>query len=215
MLTLKGFHLSEKVYESKKSVVYRAVRESDKLPVMVKSLKAKRPTREELDLFEYEYRIVSELDLPGVIKTLSLENVGRSKAVIMEGFGAISLGDYIRNQPIDLDSFLPIAIALTDIIGTIHERNIIHKGITPQNILINPETKEVKITDFGIATRVHGEASPALDQGVIEGSLAYISPEQTGRMKPLIWVIYPEIQPAMRLLIKGLSRAQTRNIVVR
>ncbi len=54
ILTLKGYHLSEKVYGSKKSVVYRGVRESDKLPVMVKSLKAKRPTREELDLFEIE-----------------------------------------------------------------------------------------------------------------------------------------------------------------
>ncbi len=58
MLTLKGYHLSEKVYESKRSLIYRAVRESDDLPVMVKSLKAKRPTREELDLFGYEYRIV-------------------------------------------------------------------------------------------------------------------------------------------------------------
>ncbi len=54
ILTLKGYHLSEKVYGSKKSVVYRGVRESDKLPVLVKSLKVKRPTREKLDLFEIE-----------------------------------------------------------------------------------------------------------------------------------------------------------------
>ncbi len=91
MFTLKGYHLSEKVYESKKSVVYRGIRESDNLPVMVKSLKAKRPTREELDLFEYEYRIVKELDLPGVIKIHSLENVDHSKAIIMEGFGALPM----------------------------------------------------------------------------------------------------------------------------
>jgi len=182
VLTLKGFHLSEKVYESKKSVVYRAVRESDKLPVMVKSLKAKRPTREELDLFGYEYRIVKELDLPGVIKVHSLENVGHSKAIIMEDFGAISLGDYVRNQPLDLDSFLHIGTALTDIIGTIHKRNIVHKAISPQNILINPETKEVKIIDFASAARVQREAQPALDQEMLEGSLAYISPEQTGRL---------------------------------
>ena len=182
MFTLKGFYLSEKVYDSKRSLIYRAVRESDKLPVVVKSLKAKRPTREELDLFEYEYRIVKELDRPGVIKTLSLENVGNSKAIVMEDFGALSLGDYIRNQPLDLDSFLPTAIALTDIIGTIHEHNIIHKDIEPQNILINPKTREIKITDFAIATRVQREVQSALDQKMIEGSLAYISPEQTGRM---------------------------------
>ncbi len=120
MLTLKGFHLSEKVYESKRSLIYRAVRESDKLPVVIKFLRAEYPSPEELDLFEYEYRIVKELDLPGVIKTLSLENVGHSKAIVMEDFGAISLGDYLRNQPLDLESFLQIATALTDIIGTIH-----------------------------------------------------------------------------------------------
>ncbi len=90
--------------------------------------------------------------------SIPLENVGHSKAIIMEDFGAISLGDYVRNQPIDLDSFLHIGTALTDIIGTIHKRNIVHKAISPQNILINPETKEVKIIDFGIATKLHVEA---------------------------------------------------------
>ncbi len=69
MFTLKGFHLSEKLYESKKSVVYRGVRESDKLPVVVKFLRAEYPLPEELDLFEYEYRIASELNLPGVINS--------------------------------------------------------------------------------------------------------------------------------------------------
>ena len=91
MFTLKGFHLSEKLYESKKSVVYRGVRESDKLPVVVKFLRAEYPSPEELDLFEYEYRIVKELDLPGVIKIHSLENVDHSKAIIMEGFGALPM----------------------------------------------------------------------------------------------------------------------------
>jgi serine/threonine protein kinase len=169
------------VYESKKSVVYRAVRESDKLPVIVKLLRAEYPTHEELALFAYEYEIAKELDLPGVIKTYCLENVGRSKAIIMEDFGAISLDRYISAHPIDLNIFFQIAILLTDAIGDIHKQNIFHKSISPQSILINPETKEVKITDFGIATKLPVEVQ-IVDQEMTEDPLSYISPEQTGRM---------------------------------
>ncbi len=79
-----------------------------------------------------EYRIVKELDLPGVIKIHSLEKVGHSKANIMEDFGAISLDNYLSSQPIDLDSFLHITTALTDIIfdtpsaygGELHFRKV-------------------------------------------------------------------------------------------
>ncbi len=91
MFNIKGFQLSEKVYESKRSVIYRGLQENDNLPVIIKFFRAKYPTQEELDRFEYEYEISKELDLPGVIKIHSLENVDHSKAIIMEGFGALPM----------------------------------------------------------------------------------------------------------------------------
>ncbi|MEE9474149.1 MAG: serine/threonine-protein kinase PknK, partial [Candidatus Hydrothermarchaeaceae archaeon] len=140
------------------------------------------PTPEELDLFEYGYRITKELDLPGVVRVYSLENVGHSKAMVMEGFDAIPLNKYLSIYGEDLVLFLQVAVSIAEIIGDVHEHNIIHKGIQPQNILINPETKQVKITDFCNATRVQREVQTIAAGEMIRGSLSYISPEQTGRM---------------------------------
>ncbi len=182
MFTLKGFHLSEKKYEDSKSVMYGGIRESDAEPVMVKHLKAEYPTPEELNLFEFEYRITKALDLPGVVRVYSLENVGHSRAMVMEGFEAVPLDEYLSSHKGDLPEFLQVAGSLADIIGDVHKHNIIHRGIWPHNILINPQTKQVKITDFGDAAMVKGESEPPLSQEMIRVSLFYISPEQAGIM---------------------------------
>jgi len=67
MFALRDYHLSKKVYENKRTVIYRRIREDDKLPVLVRLLKPEFPTHEELDLFEYEYDITTEPNMPGVI----------------------------------------------------------------------------------------------------------------------------------------------------
>ncbi len=172
MFALKGFHLSEKAYEDEESVTYRGIRDSDDEPVMVKLLRTEYPTPEELDLFEYGYRITKELDLPGVVRVYSLENVGHSKAMVMEGFDAIPLNKYLSIHGEDLVVFLQVAVSIAEIIGDVHEHNIIYKGIQPQNILINPETKQVKITDFCNATRVQREVQTIAAGEMIRGSLS-------------------------------------------
>ncbi|MEG4330015.1 serine/threonine-protein kinase PknK, partial [Microcoleus sp. herbarium5] len=78
--------------------------------------------------------------------------------------------------------FLQIAIATTEILGQIHSANIIHKDINPSNIVYNPETEQLKIIDFGISTQLTRETPILKNPGLLEGTLAYISPEQTGRM---------------------------------
>ncbi len=150
------------------------------MPVLIKYLRSEYPTPEELDLFEYGYRITKELDLPGVVRAYSLENVGHSKAMVMEGFDAIPLNKYLSIHGEDLVVFLQVAVSIAEIIGYVQENNIIQKGIQPQNILINPETKQVKITDFCNATRVQREVQTIAAGEMIRGSLSYISPEQAG-----------------------------------
>ncbi len=182
MFELKGFQLSEKVYESETTLIYRGIREGDHVPVIVKALRADYPTREELERFDYEYRVAENLDLPGVVKAYSLENTGHSNAIVMEDFGAVALDAYLNSNAIDLTGFLEIALAVTDIVGDIHRHNIIHKDIKPQNMLLNPDTQEIKITDFSIAVQVKKETQSAMNPEKLEGTLAYMSPEQTGRM---------------------------------
>ncbi len=182
MLALPNYHFHEKLFEGSKTVVYRGIRETDKLPVIAKQLKKLHPSESELNWLEYEYRIVKQLNLPCVSDMYSIENTGRSKVILMEDFGAISLDKYLRSGIPDIETFLQLAISITRAIADIHHHNIIHKDLKPANILVNHQTHKLKITGFGISAQISRENQQAVDQDILEGTLAYISPEQTGRM---------------------------------
>lgn len=182
MLEIEGYRFFDRIYDNTHIAIYRGARERDNLPVIVKVLKSPYPSLAELNQLEHEYSIGKDLDLRGVVKYYSIENVGYGKAIVMEDFGAISLARYIRSQPVDIRNSLRIIMAAADHIGELHRRHIIHKDINPHNILINPETRVVKITDFSISTGMQRETETALDPGELKGTFPYISPEQTGRM---------------------------------
>ncbi len=88
--------------------------------------------------------------------------------------------------PMPLSTFLGLAISLSDILGRIHTANVIHKDINPGNIVFNLETGIVKIIDFGIATQFNRTNPTFKSPHVLEGTLAYLSPEQTGRMNRML-----------------------------
>lgn len=182
MINLSGYQITEKIYAGRKSIVYRGIRLSDSQPVAIKILNNSYPQFKELVLFRNQYAIAKNLELPGIIKPLALENFGQGLALILEDFGGISLTEYTAGFPLALEQFFPIAIVITQTLQGLYENKIIHKDIKPQNILINPQTKEVKITDFSISTLLPRENQEILNPNVLEGTLAYISPEQSGRM---------------------------------
>ena len=88
----------------------------------------------------------------------------------------------MTNRPLTVKEFLPFAVQIANILGNIHAANIIHKDINPSNIVVNPETKFLKIIDFGIASRLPRENPTLKNPDQLEGTLAYLSPEQTGRI---------------------------------
>jgi serine/threonine protein kinase len=98
----------------------------------------------------------------------------------MEDFSAESLEKILKVRKINLAKFLDLAIKIAEIIGEIHQKNIIHKDINPSNIIWNPETNKLKIIDFSISTVIPREITAAQSPDVLEGTLAYISPEKTG-----------------------------------
>jgi len=130
--------------------------------------------------------IAQNLSLPGVVKVDSLEYHQQKPFLVFQDIGGISLKKYLAGRPLPLLKFLAIAIQITKIVGEIHGGNIIHKDINPSNIIINPSTNEVKIIDFGIATQLSRENPTVKNPHVLEGTLSYISPEQTGRMNRVI-----------------------------
>ncbi|OHD13034.1 MAG: hypothetical protein A2086_07510 [Spirochaetes bacterium GWD1_27_9] len=186
MLEISGYKLNEKIYESKRKIIYRAIKEKDNIPVIIKILKSEFPLKSDLEQLEYEYRIMNKMNISGVIRYFSIENIDHSKALIMEDIGGISLDKYLIKHKIDIKSFLKIAIDIVKAIDGIHKNNIIHKDIKPHNIIINETTEEIKIIDFSIASIVKRELQENANVEKLEGTLSYISPEQTGRMNRFV-----------------------------
>jgi len=192
---IANYLLTEKIYESIDSEVYRGTKKSDGQSFIVKVLKEEYPSPQELTRYKQEYKIVSQLDIDGVIKAHALETNRKSLAIVLEDFGAVSLEKLMQDCLLPCQSgelstriseFLHLAIAVCKILGQIHAAKIIHKDINPSNIVLNLETKEVKIIDFGISTVLTVENPSLKHPSVLEGTLAYISPEQTGRMNRVL-----------------------------
>ncbi|MEG4499155.1 AAA family ATPase [Microcoleus sp. F10-C6] len=177
-----NYKLIEKINEGSKTVVYRAERREDQTAVIIKALIADYPTLEEIMQLRHEYEISRHLNLEGIVKPYGLENHHHGLALILEDSRGEALKNFLNGRQLELKEFLKIAIQLADTLGKLHDRKIIHKDIKPTNIIITPATLEVKITDFSIATRLSRETQTLSHPNLLEGTIAYISPEQTGRM---------------------------------
>jgi predicted ATPase/class 3 adenylate cyclase len=182
MLSIPGVAVQTLLYESVNSLIYRAVREADNQPIILKLLKDSYPTPQELVRYRTEYRITRALKEAGVVQVYDLQKYQNTLVMFLEDFGGESLKILMQQRKFSLKEFLQIAIATTETLGQIHVANIIHKDINPSNIVYNPETEELKIIDFGISTQLSRETPTLKNPGILEGTLAYISPEQTGRM---------------------------------
>ena len=182
MITLNNYQIISKIYESLNSEVYRGIRLLDERPVILKVLKQDYPTVRELARYKQEYKIIRSLNFDEAIAAYGLESYKRTLVIILEDFGAVSLRKLNQGHSLALPEFLPLAIKIVEHLGKIHAAQIVHKDINPANIVFNPETTQLKIVDFGIATILKRENPSLKSPNLVEGTLAYISPEQTGRM---------------------------------
>ncbi len=182
MIVLNGYDILAQIYESVNSEVYRAIRTADNQPVMLKILKQEYPTAQELTHYKQEYKTICGLNFEGAIKAYGLETYRRTPVIILEDFGGISLKKWLEGKPLALRDFLSLAPRIVANLEKIHNAKVIHKDINPANIVLNPETGQIKIIDFGIASVLRRENPGLKNPNVLEGTLAYISPEQTGRM---------------------------------
>ncbi|MHC5939233.1 protein kinase domain-containing protein [Nostoc sp.] len=190
MIALPGIAIQDKIYESSNSLVYRGIRD-DGVAIIVKMLKLDYPSSQELTRYRQEYKITRSLNLEGVVKAYSQQDYQRTLVILLEDFSGESLEKWMHKRPdifcpMPLSTFLGLAIAICNILGRIHAANVIHKDINPGNIVLNLDTGVVKIIDFGIATQFNRTNPTFKNPHVLEGTLAYLSPEQTGRMNRLL-----------------------------
>lgn len=186
MITLAGYNNLELIQVGDNTIIYRGQSELEQKPVIIKTILDKYPTLEQITQLKHEHQLLKSLEIPGVIKAYRLENYQRGLFLILEDINGQFLQQFFLAKNIKLSEFLKIAIQLAVTLKELHQNKIIHKDINPQNIIINPETGQVKITDFSIASRLDKENQAISNPNLLEGTLAYMSPEQTGRMNRVI-----------------------------
>lgn len=181
---LAGYHLKTLLYSSSRTLVYQGVRLADQIPVVIKLPRQEQPSFNDLVQFRNQYMIAKQLDLPGVIQPYSLESYRNTYALVMEDVGGIALSKYLQQigSALPLSEVLTIAIQMAEILDGLAQHNVIHKDIKPANILIVPTTQQIKLIDFSIASLLPRETQTIQSPNLLEGTLAYLSPEQTGRM---------------------------------
>jgi predicted ATPase/signal transduction histidine kinase/tRNA A-37 threonylcarbamoyl transferase component Bud32 len=172
--------LGERLQTGPRAAVYRAVRVIDGKALVLKVLDPRYSRPRDVDRLRNEYELGRMLKGLSVVEPLALSSFGGLPALELEDFQDGSLERFL-GRPMPLDTFLGLAARVASVVADIHARGLIHKDLKPSNILLNA-AGEVRIADFCIASRIAREQTTTRPVRLIEGSLPYVSPEQTGRM---------------------------------
>src|SRR5260370_5182370 len=142
---------------------------------------SEHPTPGLVDRLAHEYGLKDELDGRSAVRPLTLVREHGRTMLLLEDPGGDPL-DRLLGQPMEIGRFLRFATGLAATLRQLHERGLIHKDIKPANVLVDTATGQLWLTGFGIASGLPRERqSPELPE-LIAGTLAYMAPEQTGRM---------------------------------
>ncbi|SIO47613.1 PAS domain S-box-containing protein [Bradyrhizobium erythrophlei] len=134
-----------------------------------------------VERLEHEFALKAELDADWAARPVALTRYDDRMTLVLEDPGGVTL-DRLLGRPLEFLQFLRIAIPLVGALRQMHERGLIHKDVKPANILVDSASGGVWLTGFGIASRLPRERQAPAPPEVIAGTLAYMAPEQTGRM---------------------------------
>src|SRR5713226_7999648 len=153
----------------------------DRTSVLAVLPAAEHPTPASLDRLAREYELKDELDGAWAVRPLELVRERGRIMLVLEDTRSEPL-HRLFGAPMEVRSFLRLAIAVAAALTQVHRRGLVHKDIKPANILVNRTTGEIKLTGFGLASRLPRERQGPAPPESIAGTLAYMAPEQTGRM---------------------------------
>lgn len=181
MFDFPDIEVTEQIYASLNSLIYRGYSSHAQHPIILKVLNQQYPNPQSLANYRREYEILSKLQVEPVIQIYDFQAYQNTCFLVLEDFGGRSLNVFQAQRPFSVQTVLELALQIAQALDIIHQHQVIHKDINPSNIVWNPTTGELKLIDFGLSV-VQSRSQPTFSQNnVLEGTLAYISPEQTGR----------------------------------
>ena len=139
------------------------------------------PTIETINRLAHEYELRDYLDGAWALQPVEFVREPGQTMLVVEYAGGEPLDRFI-GQPMEIGLFLRLAVALSAVLGRLHRRGLIHKDIKPSNVLVDRATGQVWLTGFGITSRLPRERQSPEPPEFIAGTLAYMAPEQTGRV---------------------------------
>src|SRR6201988_305419 len=176
----------ETLREDEEFAYCRGRRDDGELPsILLVAPVSEHPVPAILERFEHEHSLGDELDSDGAARPLTIVRREGRPMLILEDPGGGPL-DRLLGRPMELSRFLRLAVGLSTALGKLHQQGLIHKDIKPANILVDDASGALWLTGFGIASRLPRERQPAEPPEMIAGTLAYMAPEQTGRMNRTI-----------------------------
>ncbi len=179
---LPGFTVREEVQRGSGHVIYRATRERDQRHVLLKVVSGDTATRHDAEALRREYEVLREVDAPGVPAVLDLVAQGDRVALVLEDAGGNNLKALLAGSRLDLATALEIGISLTATLDGVHRRGIVHADVNPNNVLADVHGKQAVLLNFNLASRSPIEPPSLGHPNVLRGTIAYMAPEQTGRV---------------------------------
>ncbi|MGE0886804.1 MAG: sigma 54-interacting transcriptional regulator [Blastocatellales bacterium] len=182
---IPNYEVTQNLLRNERQTLDRGRRISDEKPVLIKTPGQTIQASNDGELLAGEYQLLRQIHIngiPGPVELSRTEGDSCTTFLVMEDGGGLPLSDLITSRKIDLNVFFKLAIQIAQIVAELHRQDVILRNINPHNLLFNPTSGEVWLTDLGLAIKTAGDIQNPIPARFLPAALAYASPELTGRM---------------------------------
>jgi len=186
VVQIPGFEQISLLHSSAKSHIYRAIETSTRERVILKTSASSLPSQSEVERLRHELGLLNGLQGTAAPKPKGSFGWGSRLVLVFPDFEALSLKELAQGRPLELDPFFPLSLAILDCLKSVHSQGLLFRDLKPSNLIFAPKSGQVYLIDFGSALLASLVPTLVDPEAGLEGSLAYIAPEQTGRMEQAI-----------------------------
>ena len=177
----EGYTAGKLLQRTERSEVYEGVRDSDGAEVILKRYAADLASDPKSRALR-EFELMKRLNVAQIPRALAVDRSMEPPTLVLERVSGTSLARMLQGGPLPVPLWLDLAIGLATIAAELHAARVIHKDLTPANVLLERNPLRIWICDFGLAAELGAVDEPMARGGALEGTLLYIAPEQSGRM---------------------------------